>query len=38
MTRVLFTIAALALFCTALVGCRVEGEVGETSTSIVQPQ
>ena len=36
--RVLFTLVALTLFATALVGCRAEGEIGDTSSSIVNPR
>ena len=36
--RIVFTIAALALFCTALVGCRAEGEIGDTSSTISNPR
>ena len=35
--RVLMTLLALGLFATALVGCRAEGEIGDTSSSIVAP-
>lgn len=38
MIRMLFAVLALGMFATALVGCRVEGEVGETSSRIVVPQ
>lgn len=37
MFRVFFAVMALGLFATALVGCRAEGELGETSSSIVAP-
>ena len=37
--RTLMVLVTLALFTTALVGCRAEGEIGdEASTSIVAPR
>lgn len=38
MIRILFAVLALGMFATALVGCRVEGEVGETTSRIVAPR
>lgn len=38
MFRILFTVLALGMFATALIGCRAEGELGETSSHIVAPQ
>lgn len=38
MFRILFAVLALGMSATALVGCRVEGEVGDTSSRIVAPQ
>lgn len=34
MKRVLFTLLVLGLFSTALIGCRAEGEIGDTQSNI----
>jgi hypothetical protein len=36
--RVLMILAILAFMGSALVGCRAEGEIGDTATSIAQPR
>lgn len=38
MARIFFAVVALGMFATALVGCRAEGQIGETSGSIIAPQ
>ncbi len=36
--KVLLTAAVLGMFSAVLTGCRVEGEVGDAATAIVQPR
>ena len=36
--RTLIVMLTLAMFATALVGCRAEGEVGDAHTNVVAPR
>jgi hypothetical protein len=36
--RLLMVLLTLALFSTALVGCKASGEVGDTHTSVAAPR
>jgi hypothetical protein len=36
--RLLMVLMTLALFTTALVGCKASGEVGDTQTSVATPR
>lgn len=36
--KVLLTVAVLGVFSAVLTGCKVEGEVGDTATTIAQPR
>jgi hypothetical protein len=38
MKKALFTLLVLGMSCVALVGCKAEGEVGDTHTSIAAPR
>ncbi len=38
MMRMLFTLLALGMFATAMVGCRASGEIGDTATPVVAPR
>ena len=38
MKKFLFTLLVLGVSCVALVGCKAEGEIGDTSTSIAAPR
>jgi hypothetical protein len=38
MKKILFTLLVLGLTSVALVGCKAEGEIGDTHTSIAAPR
>ena len=38
MIRLLSLMAVAALLATAAIGCRAEGEVGDTATNVTQPR
>ena len=38
MIRFLFVVLMVGLFSAAITGCRAEGEIGDTSSSIAAPR